>query len=80
MGRAAARFFRMFDCSSLAHFDDDCIYELHTDASSVGLGAVLLLRKEDDLLPIEFISRRLNDAERNYHVNDLECLAIHIGH
>ena len=67
----------LLECPSLSHFDDDGVYELHTDASSVGLGAVLLLRRDDDLFPVEFISRRLSDAERNYHVNDLECLAIH---
>ena len=66
----------LLDCPSLSHFDDDGEYELHTDASSFGLGAVLLIRKGDDLFPVEFISRRLSDAEVNYHVNDLECLAI----
>lgn len=36
-----------------------------------------MLKRNDDLFPIEFISRRLSDAEVNYHVNDLECLAVH---
>ena len=67
----------LLDAPSLVHFDENGEYELHTDASSVGLGAALMLKKGDDLFPIEFISRRLSDAEVNYHANDLECLAIH---
>lgn len=32
--------------------------------------------REDGMHPIAFISRRLADAERNYHSNELECLTL----
>jgi hypothetical protein len=51
-------------------------FELQTDASVKGIGAVLLLKKNDESHPITFISRKLSDAERNYHANELECLAL----
>jgi hypothetical protein len=51
--------------------------ELHCDASSLGFGAVLLQRQEDDKFhPISYFSKRTNDAESRYHSFELECLAI----
>ncbi|KAL5250031.1 hypothetical protein ACHWQZ_G015941 [Mnemiopsis leidyi] len=51
--------------------------KLDTDASSVGLGAVLSQQDKDGReRPIEFISRRLSKAERNYSQIDREALAI----
>ena len=47
-------------------------FQLYTDASIVGLGVVLL----QDGHPIAFESRKLNPAERNYPVHELELLAI----
>ncbi len=37
---------------------------------------MLLLKKNGESHPITFISRKLSDAERNYHANELECLAL----
>ena len=48
-----------------------------TDASDVGLGAVLL--QEDhagDLRPCAYYARKLNDAERKYSAYDKEALAV----
>lgn len=60
----------------LAHFDNNLEVFVQTDASSVGLGAVLMQDGGEGLKPVVFISRRLTDTETRYHVNELECLAV----
>ncbi|GFV34664.1 retrovirus-related Pol polyprotein from transposon 297 [Trichonephila clavipes] len=47
-------------------------FELFTDASSIGVGAVL----NQDQRPVVFASRTLSAAERNYTVTERECLAV----
>ncbi|GFX27786.1 retrovirus-related Pol polyprotein from transposon 17.6 [Trichonephila clavipes] len=47
-------------------------FNLFTDASGVGIGAVLNRNHR----PIEFASRTLSKAERNYNVTEHECLAV----
>lgn len=50
---------------------------LHTDASDVGLGAVLSQEWEQDAdLPVAYFSRKLLPRERNYVTVDRECLVI----
>ncbi|EYC17427.1 hypothetical protein Y032_0030g2043 [Ancylostoma ceylanicum] len=50
---------------------------IYTDASGKGLGAVLCQEGDDKLLhPIFFASRGPSKAERNYHITDLEALAV----
>ena len=52
-------------------------FVMYTDASPFGLGAVLMQKDLDGLLhPIEFWSRKLQNAERNYTINDKELMAI----
>ncbi|XP_067629120.1 uncharacterized protein [Eurosta solidaginis] len=50
---------------------------LQCDASQVGVGACLM--QEDDNgqeRPIAYMSQKLNKAQRNYSVTELECLAV----
>ncbi|GFU14770.1 retrovirus-related Pol polyprotein from transposon 17.6 [Trichonephila clavipes] len=54
----------------LANFTEQ--FNLFTDASGVGIGSVLNKHHR----PIEFASRTLNTAERNYTVTERECLAV----
>lgn len=50
---------------------------VHTDASDVAIGCVLGQRSADGHpLPVEFYSRKLSPAERNYSTHDKELLAI----
>ena len=51
-------------------------FVLRTDASSVGLGAVLLQDLEGVLHPVVFASRKLLPRECNYSTIERECLAI----
>ncbi|GFU75003.1 retrovirus-related Pol polyprotein from transposon 297 [Trichonephila clavipes] len=47
-------------------------FELFTDASSIGVGAVL----NQEQRPVVFVSRTLSTAEGNYMVTERECLAV----
>lgn len=54
----------------------DVPFVLQTDASGLGISGVLGQVIDDSFKPISFISRKLNKAEQNYSVIELECLAI----
>ena len=62
---------------ALLHYTN---YELplviQTDASAVGLGAVLLQFDGDVEKPICYASRALSANESKYHARELECLAV----
>ncbi|GFW54671.1 transposon Tf2-9 polyprotein [Trichonephila clavipes] len=51
-------------------------YIIRTDASNYALGAVLLQREGSDEHPIEYASRLLTPAERNYSTTEREALAV----
>ncbi|XP_076278315.1 uncharacterized protein LOC143208116 [Lasioglossum baleicum] len=52
--------------------------ELHTDASALGFGAILLQRDNEDRLlhPIHYASGKTNPCEEKYHSYELEVLAV----
>lgn len=56
----------------LAHPDNALPYDIHSDASNIGIGAVLVQRGR----PIASESRTLIVAERNYSTTEKECMAV----
>ena len=59
------------------HFGSDKEFILETDASGLGLGAVLSQRQEDGLIhPIAYASRSLNSHEQNDCISELETLGL----
>ena len=61
----------------LAFADFEKEFQLETDASSEGLGAMLLQKQEDGKWhPIAFGSRKLKGGEAKYHSSKLEFLAL----
>ncbi len=56
----------------LAPFDEQAPLTLATDASSTGLGAVLLQRGR----PVMYVARSLTDAEKRYSTIEKELLAV----
>ena len=51
-------------------------FEVHTDASTQGIGAVLYQRIDDKLHVISYASRSLKPSERNYSAYKLEFVAL----
>ena len=51
-------------------------FTLRTDASSVGLGAVLLQEWEGELFPVIYASRKMLEREQRYSTIERECLGI----
>ena len=56
--------------------ETDKEFVLRTDASDVGIGAVLMQAHEGILFPICFASRKLLSRERLYPIVERECLAL----
>ncbi len=49
---------------------------LETDASGAGVGAVLSVRRGEELLPVAFFSKQLQGAEHRYSAQELEGLGL----
>lgn len=61
----------------LGIYDPNSETELHTDASKIGYGAVLLQKQSDNKFhPIAYFSKSIGKHEINYHSYELETLAI----
>ena len=60
----------------LAHWDRDRVTRVVTDASKIGLGAVLEQKYDETWRPVAFWSRKLRDPETRYSTTDREWLAI----
>jgi len=62
---------------TLKFYDPKCPLQLTTDASDYAIGAVLQQVRDGSPEPLEFFSRTLNTAQKNYSTFDRELLAIH---
>ena len=61
----------------LAAPDIDKKMRMEVDASDYAMGGVLLMECGDGLWkPVAFLSKSLNETERNYEIHDKEMLAI----
>lgn len=60
----------------LAYANYDKPFEVHTDASQKGLGAILYQKQDGKLRVISFASRGLKRSEKNYPASKLEFLAL----
>ena len=65
----------------LHHFNPTFDTCLETDSSSYGVGAVLMHRENEnhDWLPVQYSSRSLNSAEKNYSQVEREALSVIFG-
>ena len=68
------------DCTKMYYPTDGNTYILRTDASIIAVGGELVATREidgvTDKRPIFFFSVKLNGAQKSYHVQELEALAI----
>ena len=55
---------------------DDGSFRVEADASNYALGAILSQEQDGKWHPIAYMSKTLNEAERNYEIYDKELLAI----
>jgi len=67
---------RLCDAPVLAYPDPNLPFILYTDASDVGVGAVLSQVQDGTERVVQYLSRKLNDAERRYGASEKECIAV----
>ena len=62
-------------CTLTIPSQEDC-FCLHTDASGVGIGATLNVKRDGVEKPVAFFSRQLQGAQKRYSATELEGLAV----
>ena len=67
---------KMSNAESLAYFDQEAETVIVSDASPVGLGAVLLQKQQGVMKVVAYASRCLSDVERRYSQTEKEALGI----
>lgn len=67
---------RLTSAPILSQADETKPYIIKGDASSYAIGAVLVQGEGEDEHPVEFASRLLTSAERNYSTTEREALAV----
>ena len=67
---------QLAEASMMAFYDKDAPTEVVTDASPVGLGAILVQEKQGVKRAVAFASRSLSDVERRYSQTEKEALAV----
>ena len=68
----------LLSSETLAYFNPTAYTEVITDASPVGLGAIILQRQPNgNLQPISYASHSLTDVEKRYSQIERESLGIH---
>ena len=67
----------LLNCVVLKFPDPQKPYKLYTDASEYSLGAILVQADDDNIdRPVQFISARFTDAQKNYPTIEKEAYAI----
>lgn len=61
----------------LTIFDPELPTELHTDASSIGFGAILLQKNNSLNKVVAYFSKRTSPCESRYHSYELETLSVY---
>ncbi|KAK9721408.1 Reverse transcriptase (RNA-dependent DNA polymerase) [Popillia japonica] len=61
----------------LAMYSPNAYTEVHTDASNLGLGGIMLQKDGNgQMRPVMYVSRQTTVDERKYHSNELETLSV----
>ena len=67
---------KMAEACTLAYFDKNAQTKIITDASPVGLGAVLVQEQDSAWTPVCYASRSLTEWEQRYSQTDKEALCV----
>ena len=67
---------RLMSAPILIHFCNSLPTELRCDGSKIGIGSQLLQRIDGKPHAVRYDSRLLKDAEKNYFITEIECLAV----
>jgi hypothetical protein len=64
------------ECGTLSYYDPDAPTQIFTDASPVGLGAVLIQKQGGEWVAVNYASRSLTDCEGGYSQTEKEALGV----